>query len=368
MKFTINRLILEKALKIVSKAAPKSNITVSGAANAIYFQVRKKVLFLWAADGVVGIVTKVGVIDIDVNELDLVLPIDKINHIASYSTTEVVKFKEGPKVEGKVTRWDVVTNSNFRVCIFVAEHFPKFQTKGTQVLKIKIEDLKLGLNKVGITISQDEQKPTLGGICMNGDFVTTDGRRLSIYKTNQKIEQVVLPSDIIDLLSSFSTGEVTVLMAEAKNYVVFNLGDTIIQTRLIEGQFPVYAKILDELAKKPYKKVILDVMELKGALNRLKICRDNNSTVLFDFEKTKLSLQVGTGDVGREELKAFTLPEEIELKLYLSIDALFSLLTVVEGKKIPLSIIDEKTIVCVEEKYTNGEEFYCFISPMVSTR
>jgi DNA polymerase III sliding clamp (beta) subunit (PCNA family) len=338
---------------------------VVGSINSVLFQIRKNQLMLWGSDGTMGMVTKVGLIDpasTPVDKLDVVFPVDKLAHIVSYSTTERVIFEEE-----KDRRWSIKTNSVFKVASYSEEHFPKFETKGGFLFKVQADDLNRYLKKVSPTMEEADDRPTLQGIYFDGNYVTTDRTRMSVYSLGGTIgsKGFIVPGTITSVLASFSKSEIEVEIV-GNSSMLFKCGDTLVMTRLYEGGYPAYQPVIEKvISNTEGKMLMIDKKNFLEVMNRLKIFRDVNATVCLEVVDKKLIIQIGTDDRGIEEVKA-TIPEGFNLKWYLNIDSVFDFLNVLDGDFVMMKVVDERTPILIEEKYTTGDIFRCILSPFIS--
>lgn len=103
----------------------------------------------------------------------------------------------------------------------------------------------------------DEGRPVLTGVLMDAkdeklDFVSTDGFRLAhrqvkLPETAPRFTSLIPKrtfEEVLKILSEQDAEEVRLSASENQNQVVFTLGKTIVSSRLIEGQFPSWEKII----------------------------------------------------------------------------------------------------------------------------
>lgn len=109
------------------------------------------------------------------------------------------------------------------------------------------------LSMIILAASKDETRPVMTGIFITnkddkGIFVSTDGFRLSLleYDIKQPIPEIILPSSVFQELIRFSKGEEDIIMtlSPEDRLVKFTLGGMSIYSRVIEGQFPPYEKVI----------------------------------------------------------------------------------------------------------------------------
>lgn len=171
----------------------------------------------------------------------------------------------------------VLTSGDYsaRLPTMPAEEFPAIpQIKKGFELDLGVQELAQSISKVAFCAAQDEGRPILTGILCElskGKFnlVATDGYRLSFdqvgLKTSETIPSVklIVPakamteigkiiSETADVSSEDSWGEVKVVVSQELNQATFNFdqgkGRMKIEftTRLIEGEFPNWQKIIPD--------------------------------------------------------------------------------------------------------------------------
>ena len=136
---------------------------------------------------------------------------------------------------------------------------PKIE-KGRKFLVVPA-DLAKGIMGVVFCAAQDEGRPTLTGILceFSGGFlsmVATDGYRLSFQKIQTKNKEsvslkIIVPAKslvevakLIGESDDLSKEEVEITVAESLNQADFRIGNVEFASRLIEGEFPNWQKII----------------------------------------------------------------------------------------------------------------------------
>jgi DNA polymerase-3 subunit beta len=134
-----------------------------------------------------------------------------------------------------------------------AEEFPVMPAiKSGTKWKIPAKVLKEGLQQVVVASSNDEARPVLTGVYFhtnggNLQIVATDSYRLAektLIKTTDDIKLLVPGSAMNDLLRILSDSEAEVQVTHDDQQVLFKVGDTELVTRLIEGNYPDYKKLI----------------------------------------------------------------------------------------------------------------------------
>lgn len=168
-----------------------------------------------------------------------------------------------------------------------------------------------GLSRVIFATSVDETRPILTGILFllskeGLTLVATDGFRLSrkIIKTNsfKGNFKFILPKTILSEVGRLGEIEEVVFeVQEKEKQVVFEIGDTVLSSRLLEGEFPDYEKIIP---KSTTTKVSLDKEDLLRAVKlSAPFARDNANIVKIKVQKEGITVSAESSQAGSQETK-----------------------------------------------------------------
>lgn len=112
--------------------------------------------------------------------------------------------------------------------------------------------LKAGLQQVVMAASNDEARPVLTGVFLHSHegelyMVATDSYRLAekrLMKTSEEIKLLIPATALNDLLRILGEFEGEVEVTHDDQQVLFKVGDIELVTRLIEGNYPDYRKLI----------------------------------------------------------------------------------------------------------------------------
>lgn len=172
----------------------------------------------------------------------------------------------------------------------------------------------------------DEGRPVLTGILteVNGtslDFVATDGfrlahRRLKLPKTSPEFKSLIPRrtfEELLRIIGEEEVEEITIATSPNQNQVVFSLGQTMVSSRLIEGQFPAWEKII------PDKIVAKALIEKEDLLKAIKLAaifsRNEANIVTLTTGKGFLKLESRAKELGSQENEIEGIIEGEELKV-----------------------------------------------------
>lgn len=206
--------------------------------------------------------------------------------------------------------------TTFRVPGLPPEDFPVLpESEPGDAIVLAQPTLKLLVDQTAYAMSMEETRFILNGALLSAQkttltMVATDGRRLAVASapletpTKHPI-QVVIPAKTIRELSRLLEPESLeeVWIAPLKdNQVTFRFGHITIMTRLIEGQFPAYEKVVPPVAK---HSMVCDRQALTNAIRRASLMTTATSqAVVFELGANRLVVSKESAELGsaREEL------------------------------------------------------------------
>ena len=225
------------------------------------------------------------------------------------------KFSSGKKINLSLTDISKLQveseKSIFNLNCISATEFPltdenfnenEFNIQSKKLLKL--------LNKCKFSVSNDETRHYLSGIYFHQTevedknyltAVATDSHRMSISKIrlDQKIdfEPIILPKKTIfqlcSLLDSYD-GEVKV--SNIKSKIKFELDNSILISKLIDGKFPNYVQVIP---KNNQKKLEIDLKLFLNSVDRVaSVSLDRKDGVKFNLSKDILNLSVNNANSG----------------------------------------------------------------------
>ena len=237
-------------------------------------------------------------------------PAKKLAEIVKSLTGDVVTLSVS---EGKLT----VTcgRSRFVVNGRNADDFPKLpQQESAAYFSIDPSLLNRLVLKTIHAVSSDLTRPALCGVLWDVDrqgitMVSTDGHRLSRVTLKLdlgKIEKqnVIVPPKALTTLRSYSEGEEQITVRIGENSISFEMEESSIYSRLLEGPFPSYEKVIPT---KNDKELVVGREKLGAATRRVSILSDAlTHQVVFAIDKDRVKLHVTTQELGEatEEIDA----------------------------------------------------------------
>jgi DNA polymerase-3 subunit beta len=215
--------------------------------------------------------------------------------------------------------------AHFKILGLPKEEFPQLPLfKDKDSINMPQELLKNMLNLTDFAISKDDTRYVLNGILLTAKedeltLVATDGKRMAMMqkklpKKTLVDRAVVIPTKTVQEVKRLlgESGDVNIQFSD--NQVMFSFPEFFVVSRLIEGEFPSYKKVIPE--KSP-KKLKVSREEFLSATRRASIFTDQDSlAVKLDIQKKKLTISKNTPYLGeaKEQLDIdYTGAEGVEI-------------------------------------------------------
>jgi len=210
--------------------------------------------------------------------------------------------------------------------------------------------LKL-LNKCKFSISNDETRHYLTGIFFHQTqiedkiFLTaaaTDSHRMSIsnirLKNKIEFDPIILPKKtIFQLCSILEDFDGDIKISNVKSKIKFEINDSILISKLIDGKFPNYAQVIP---KENQKKLEVDVKSFLNSVDRVaSVSLDKKDGVKFSLSKDMLNLSVNNTNSG-DGKESLSVKFDDELDISFNSRYLIDVASQLDGEKIEIYLKD----------------------------
>src|SRR3954451_13201814 len=209
--------------------------------------------------------------------------------------------------------------NEYRIRAYAAEDFPRLpKFNEAEAFKMNGEALVATVEKVSRSYSRDETRPVLTGILISFEesrvrMVTTDSYRLSIKETELATtfdgsKEAIIPAramqEVSRIFSSSEEEQVEVILSQ--NQALFRIGDVLFGTRLIEGNFPEYKRLLPNAFEREISVRREDLIDTLRRVNLFAQRQTPPVPVSMAFSEGAVEVTVRNGEVGeaRERLPA----------------------------------------------------------------
>jgi DNA polymerase-3 subunit beta len=215
------------------------------------------------------------------------------------------------------------SGGEYRIREMMPEDFPQIpEWEGESVLKATGGEFLLAVQQISRASSSDEKRPVLTGTLIEkGDgggtvkLVSTDSYRLSwkdldVTGSVEGWEACIIPTKTLNEVARLAGSvEDDVEMKIQEKQVMFKLGEMVVSSRLVEGQFPNYRQLIPKGEKTSVK---VSREELTGIVKRAMIFGHNMRLGVYGDH---ISVKTETPEVGdsKEEVSADVSGEEMEI-------------------------------------------------------
>ena len=301
MKAKLSQQNLLKAIQVVQRSvSPRSTLPIL---NGILFETGDSKMVLSATDLEIAMRTE---IPAKVNSPGkVVIPAKLISDVIRNLPERDLEIDASNKEEIRV----VCEHSQFNLKTLTLEDFPKFpDSHPTKNWTLKQASFLEGIKQVVKAASRDETRPILTGVLLTINkgrlrMVATDSYRLALRdeKLNTETDdslEVIIPSRSIEEVAKIiplSTADIKIGLTQ--NQIMFNLGETVLISRLLEGEYPSYEQLLP---KDHEVKLEVSRDNLLKAVRRASIIAQNTPLKL-SLEEDQLKISAQTSGLGQAE-------------------------------------------------------------------
>lgn len=261
--------------------------------------------------------------------------------------------------------------SYFKMFGLPKEEFPNLpELKNSVVIVMKQFHLRDGLKRTSYAISMDETRYVLNGILFSFKdskltLVATDGRRLALYETELELprsqeREFIVPTKTINELQRILNEDGELCVSITSNTVAFHLGNTLLISKLVEGNYPNYRQVIpDEIREK----IKLEREMLLNIVRRVSLLSvDKTSSVRLIFTKNNMDIVAITPEVGEARESLPILYRGQDFSIAFNPEFLLDPLRNLPDEQIDLDLIDEMSPGVI--RTPTGSNFLYVLMPM----
>lgn len=253
------------------------------------------------------------------------------------------------------------------------ESFPTLPSSSeVSFAELPLKAVSEAVRKTAFAVASDDYRPALNGALWKMgteglEMVATDGHRLARMRlsgvgSDRSLEAIVAPK-ALNLLGRLGSEEESVLFGSQGTQICFKSGETAVFSRIIEGPYPPYEKVIP--SGNPHV-LTVNRSDLVASLRRMRIIA-NPAThqVRFTLEPGKIILQAENTDAGeaREELQARFDGESQQIAF--NGDFLMEILKNMDSESVVMKLRDGGTAVLIEElEQDTGSEYLALLMPV----
>jgi DNA polymerase III subunit beta len=276
-------------------------------------------------------------------------------------------------IEAKENRMSVrAGKSRFNLQTLAASDFPRMiDSKDTpRTLTLPQKALKNALGLVQFAMAVQDIRYYLNGVLFSIEknmlrVVATDGHRLSyaaeaLGEDHESVESILPRKTVLELIKLLNDNDDPVAISIGSNQVRFSFGAIEIVSKIVEGKFPDYLKVIPTTHRNV---VSIDRAVLAESLNRAAILSNEKIRgVRLVFTKNALSI-VCTNNEQEEAEEGLTIEYDGDpLDIGFNISYLLDVLNHIDSETVTITMGDSNSSALVQ--MPRNEDFKYVVMPM----
>jgi DNA polymerase-3 subunit beta len=274
--------------------------------------------------------------------------------------TSVTVATDGERVSIKAGK------SRFTLSTLPASEFPVVdEINAQQTLTLSQGDFRRLIDKTHFSMAQQDVRYYLNGLLLETDgkilrAVATDGHRLALCEAELETkaknnQQVILPRKGVLELQRILGGDGNVDLAIGTNHVRAQIGDIRFTSKLIDGRFPEYGRVIPA---NPSKLVEADRDGLRQALQRTAILSNEKYRgVRINFKTDVITIQAHNPEQEEAEDQVEVSYQGDEVEIGFNVNYLLDALAAVDSEKVTLGLTDGNSSCLVRAAGTTNTKY-----------
>jgi len=255
-------------------------------------------------------------------------------------------------------------NSHFTLSTLPAEHFPNVEDEA-ESFRLELPQKELGrmLDATAFAMAQQDVRYYLNGLLLEVDSghvrtVATDGHRLAMAHLDTETEypqlrQVIVPrKGILELARLLEDDGSPAVLVIGENHVRATVGAYTFTSKLIEGKFPDYNRVIPRGGDKV---VLADRTTLKNTLQRAGILsHENIRGVRLNLSAGQLTVFANNPD---QEQAEDALPVDYQgepLQIGFNVGYLVDVMNVLDDAQVKITLSNPNSSALIESDSDNG--------------
>ncbi len=256
---------------------------------------------------------------------------------------QIALKQEGERVTLKSGR------SRFTLSTLSAGEFPTVETINAEhQLTLSMADLSHLLDKTHFAMAHQDVRYYLNGLLLEVKegflrAVATDGHRLALAETQlsgveDSTQQVIIPRKGVLELQRLLGADDDVTLALGSNHVQVDLGTIRFTSKLIDGRFPDYGRVIPQGADNA---MVADRETLKQALGRAAILSNEKYRgIRLELAEGKVVIQAHNPEQEEAEEEVEVSYTGDELEIGFNVSYLMDALSAIDGDKVEIGLKD----------------------------
>src|SRR5580693_2056871 len=274
--------------------------------------------------------------------------------------TSVTLSTEGERVSVRGGR------SRFTLSSLPATDFPVIEEiNAQQTLTLEQGEFRRLIDKTHFSMAQQDVRYYLNGLLLETDgkslrAVATDGHRLAICEMElagkaRSTHQVIVPRKGVLELQRILGTEGEIELAVGTNHVRAKIGDIRFTSKLIDGRFPEYGRVIPA---SPPKTVEADREVLRQALQRTAILSNEKYRgIRLTARQDLLTLQAHNPEQEEAEDQVEVAYKGEEVEIGFNVNYLLDALSAIDGDKVQIGLTDSNSSCLIHGPGTTNTRY-----------
>jgi DNA polymerase-3 subunit beta len=293
----------------------------------------------------------------------------KLYEIARSLPEAAVRLKVLPDAWAAITSEDV----HFKIAGLPREDFPALPEATSKVgIEIPGDILRELIARTAFAITTEDARYYLAGALLLLEptgvaMIATDGHRLSYARREtplavKEAQRVLVPRKAVSELARLLEGEAAAIFHPHENHLVFAVGGRTLASKMIEGQFPAFEKVIAAFGDKT---VTLPRDRFATALRRVSLLSaERTRAVRIALQKGRLEMVASAPELGeaRESLSVDYAGEKVEIGF--NAQYLLDFLQVTSTADVSLELRDGESQGMLRPHGESGADYRYVVMPM----
>jgi DNA polymerase-3 subunit beta len=259
------------------------------------------------------------------------------------------------------------------------EDFPSLpETTGAASATLPREALREMVAKTQFAITGEDTRYFLNGalFVLRADsmsLVATDGHRLALVtvsregteqavKTDEEVKVILPKKTLLELGRLLSEADGDIRYERGENHLFFGVGDRVLISRMIDGQFPAYERVIP---KGNDKDIEFERDRLTNAVKRVALLSNERSrAVKFEIDKGKVDVTSSSSEFGEAREQLTVDYQGTPLAISFNAQYVLDFLNVADTDVVSLSLKDEVSQAVMKPVGAQGYDYTYVIMPM----
>jgi len=369
MQFQIKRDKLLKSLSVAHNIIERKN-TIPILANVL-LEIKNKILRIVATDLDIIFLDEISELKIDKEGSTTTSATVLYDLLRKLPSNQDVTFDLQSQNKLKISSM----NSKFNLLCLPVDNFPNFGVDfDSKPFDLDGKKFLSLLNKTKISMSNDDTRHYLNGIFMHPTAsnkrsyltgVATDTHRLSSssmpIENAESFKPFIIPKKTVYQLANLiqESGE-NISLCTSETKIRFKIGSSTIISKVIDGKFPDYEKVVPKNNTKILSINVKDFINSVERVITVSIDRKEGLNVALEKGQIQLSVNSSSSGEGKEILKGDYNSESLAISF--NSRYLLDIASEIEDEKITINLNDAVSPVLIQDKSDN--QSYYVIMPM----